>query len=192
MEKGKVIILSAPSGSGKTTIIHHLLEKDFNLHFSVSATNRAPRNHEVHAKDYFFLSTEDFKKKIHNNEFLEWEEVYPERFYGSLISEVDKHLENGRNVIFDVDVIGGLNIKKHYGQQALAIFVQTPDLNTLEKRLRTRNADNESDIQKRLEKATWEMKFANDFDFIIINDNLQDSLIKAETIVQNFLSKNHH
>ena len=187
MSDGKLVIVSAPSGSGKTTIIRHLMEKDFNLHFSVSATNRAPRTHEVDGKDYLFLSTDAFKSKTENNEFLEWEEVYEGRFYGSLKSHVNQMLSEGKNVIFDVDVVGGLNIKKYYGDKALAIFIQLPSLTTLEMRLRQRGTDDENDIMHRLEKATWEMKFADKFDAILINDNLPKCLKDAENLVSEFL-----
>ncbi len=187
MKKGKVLIFSAPSGSGKTTIIKHLLNLDFNLHFSISATNRQPRGKEIHGKDYFFLSTEEFQAKIKNQDFLEWEEVYEGRYYGSLKSVVNTKLEQGQNVIFDVDVVGGVNIKKHYQNDALSVFVQTPDLGTLEKRLRSRNTDNETEIKKRLEKAAWEMGFAPKFDYILINNTLEAALNEAEQLVKKFL-----
>lgn len=189
MSEGKLIVISAPSGSGKTTIIRHLMERDFNLHFSVSATNRAPRTHETHGVDYLFLSTETFKSKIKNNEFLEWEEVYKGRYYGSLKSQINQMLTKGQNVIFDVDVVGGLNIKKYYQEKALAIFVQLPNLDTLEMRLRHRGTDNEDDIKDRLNKAAWEIKFAEKFDAILINNDLKKSLLDAEILVSEFLNK---
>ncbi len=187
MSKGKLIIVSAPSGSGKTTIIHHLMEQDLNLHFSVSATNRPARKHEKHGIDYHFLSTEEFNQHIDNDEFLEWEEVYEGRFYGSLKRVINELLNEGKNVIFDVDVVGGLNIKKYYQEEALAIFVQLPSLETLEMRLRQRGTDNEEDIMNRLEKAAWEMNFAEKFDKVLINDKLEKCLQDATDIVSEFL-----
>jgi len=189
MSEGKLVIVSAPSGSGKTTVIRHLMDQDFNLNFSVSATNRDPRAHEVDGKDYLFLSTDAFQSKIKNNEFLEWEEVYKGRFYGSLKSHVDQMLSEGKNVIFDVDVVGGLNIKSYYKEKALSIFIKLPSLETLEMRLRQRGTDDENDIMSRLEKATWEMNFAEKFDVVLINDNLQKCLKDAENLVSEFLNK---
>ena len=189
MKSGKVLIFSAPSGSGKTTIIRHLMEQEFNLHFSVSATNRPPRGKEIHGKDYFFISTEEFRDKIDKDHFLEWEEVYEGRFYGSLKSVVNDKLAEGKNVIFDVDVVGGLNIKKYYGDQALAVFVQPPGLEALEMRLRQRDTDKEEDILNRLEKAAWEMNFAEKFDYILINDKLPKTLKDAEKMIEDFLDR---
>ncbi len=189
MSEGKLVIISAPSGSGKTTIIQHLMEKHFNLHFSVSATNRPAREHETDGKDYLFIATETFHSKINKDEFLEWEEVYEGRFYGSLIAHVNQMLSEGKNVIFDVDVVGGLNIKKYYQEQALSIFVKLPSLETLEMRLRQRGTDNETDIMNRLEKAAWEMNFAKKFDAILINDSLQKCHKDAEKLVSDFLHK---
>ena len=187
--KGKLIIFSAPSGSGKTTIVHHLLKTNLNLQFSISACSRKKRVNEVHGQDYFFISPSDFKKNISNNEFLEWEEVYPDHFYGTLKSEVEKLRELGHNVLFDIDVMGGLNIKKQFGDEALAVFVMPPSVKELENRLRNRNTDSEEKIIKRVEKATYEMGFAHQFDIVLLNDHLEKSLLEAEIIVGNFLSK---
>jgi guanylate kinase len=162
--KGKLIIFSAPSGAGKTTIVRHLLEKNLNLEFSVSATSRAPRPNETNGKDYYFLTEKEFKQKIENNEFLEWEEVYKGIYYGSLKSEVERIRNLGKNVIFDVDVVGGLNIKKFYGDEALAIFVQPPSVEELRKRLISRSTETEEKIQMRIAKAEHELSFAKQFD----------------------------
>lgn len=184
---GKLLIFSAPSGAGKTTIVKHLLTQNFNLEFSISATNRPMRENEVNGKDYHFLSTEDFQNKIKNNDFLEWEEVYKGCFYGTLKSEVDRITENGNNVIFDVDVVGGLNIKKYYEDKALAIFIQPPSVEELENRLRSRSTDSEEVIRNRVDKFIYELSFANRFDTIIVNDKLEDALNEAEETLRKFL-----
>ncbi|MDD3860383.1 MAG: guanylate kinase [Bacteroidales bacterium] len=184
----KVLIFSAPSGAGKTTIVQHLLGiKEFNMSFSVSACSRQKRQNEVHGRDYYFLSVEKFKEKINNNEFLEWEEVYTDHFYGSLISEVERLSAEGKNVVFDVDVKGGLNIKKHYKENALAVFVMPPTIEELEKRLIARSTDNSEAIKTRIEKAKYEISFANQFDVVIINNELNTALSEAENIVRDFL-----
>ncbi len=187
MEEGKVIIFSAPSGAGKTTMVRHLLSKDHSFAFSVSATSRKPRCNEVNGVDYFFLTAEEFKAKIANNEFLEWQEVYPDNFYGSLKSEVEKILSSGKNILFDVDVVGGSNIKKHFGHRALALFIQPPSIIELEKRLIARSTDDKEVIRKRIEKAERELAYAPLFDVIIINDTLQHALQEAEERVATFL-----
>ena len=187
MRRGKLVIFSAPSGAGKTTIVRHLLTERNDLKFSVSATSRAPRAGETNGKDYYFISVEEFRKKIDNNEFLEWEEVYPGTYYGSLKSEVEENISNGWNVIFDVDVVGGLNIKNHFGKEALSIFVQPPSLSVLEQRLRFRSTETEEKIRTRLEKAATELSFAAHFDVIIINDRLDHALNEARKIVSGFL-----
>jgi len=184
---GKLLIFSAPSGAGKTTIVKHLLTQNFNLEFSISATNRPMRENEVDGKDYHFLSTEDFQNKINNDDFLEWEEVYKGCFYGTLKSEVDRITENGNNVIFDVDVVGGLNIKKYYEDKALAIFIQPPSVEELENRLRSRSTDSEEVIRNRVDKFIYELSFANRFDTIIVNDKLEDALNEAEETLRKFL-----
>lgn len=188
--KGKLIIFSAPSGAGKTTIVKHLLQQDFGLEFSVSATSRQPRSGEVYGKDYYFLSEEEFREKIEKDEFLEWEEVYNGIFYGTLKSEVERIRRAGKNVIFDVDVVGGSNIKKFYGNEALAVFVQPPSVDELKKRLQNRSTESEEKIKMRVAKAEKEMEFAGKFDVIIVNDDLPKALIKAENVISEFLSEN--
>jgi len=187
--EGKLFIFSAPSGSGKTTIVRSLLEKQLDLEFSISATSRPKRKNEIHEKDYYFLSVEDFKTKISNNEFLEWEEVYKDRFYGTLRSEVERIWSEGKHVIFDVDVVGGLNIKKSYPEKALSIFVMPPSIGELENRLKTRSTDSHEDIKTRVDKASKELTYANDFDLIIINNKLEKAILDAENSVRNFILK---
>lgn len=185
--KGKLIIFSAPSGAGKTTIVRHLLEKGFDLEFSISATSREARHTETHGKDYYFLSPEDFAKKVENDEFLEWEEVYKGTSYGTLKSEVERIRNNGKNVIFDVDVIGGLNIKKYFGDEALAVFVQPPSVEELRKRLTARSTESEDKIAMRVAKAEQELSFAPQFDVIIVNDDLEKAFEEAEKVLVDFL-----
>ncbi len=186
--KGKLIIFSAPSGAGKTTIVKHLLKKNLNLEFSISATSRAPRKNETDGKDYHFISKAEFQQKIENNEFLEWEEVYNGTYYGTLKNEVERIRETGINVIFDVDVVGGLNIKKYYGAEALAAFVEPPSVEELRKRLQNRSTETEEKIQMRIAKAEHEMSFANRFDVIIINSDLENACLEAESLVRQFLN----
>ena len=186
---GKLVIFSAPSGAGKTTIVHHLLEQDFNLGFSTSACSRDIRGNEEDGVDYHFLGIEKFKEKIDNDEFVEWEEVYPDQFYGTLKNELNALLEDGKNVIFDVDVVGGLNIKKHYGEQALAIFVMPPSLDHLRQRLEHRSTETQEDMQRRLAKAEKELDKADQFDCVLLNDDLEKAFSKADTLVSDFLSK---
>jgi guanylate kinase len=187
MKEGKIIIFSAPSGAGKTTVVRHLLSKNKNFAFSVSATSRKPRGKELHGVDYFFMTADEFKTKIKDNEFLEWQEVYPDSFYGSLKSEVDKTLNEGKNILFDVDVVGGSNIKKIYGHRALALFIQPPSITELEKRLIARSTDNKEGIRERLEKAERELAYSHLFDVIIVNDTLEHALQEAEDRVEAFL-----
>ena len=183
----KLIIFSAPSGSGKTTIVKHLLSKGFNLEFSISACNRLPRGTEVHGEDYYFLDTDDFRNKIKNSEFIEWEEVYTERYYGTLKSEVTRIWKKGNTVLFDVDVVGGVNIKKQYGDKAMSIFVMPPSVDELRKRLTGRGTDHTDEIEKRLAKAEEEMRYATQFDHVILNDDLDLAKEEAEDILTKFL-----
>ncbi|MFT4662533.1 MAG: guanylate kinase [Patiriisocius sp.] len=185
---GKGIIVSAPSGAGKTTIVRYLLAQDLNLSFSVSATNRKSRGEEVHGKDYYFLDTDDFKSKIMNGEFLEWEEVYENQFYGTLNQELERIWSLEHQVIFDVDVIGGINLKKKLGEKALSIFIQPPSMDVLENRLRSRKTDSLEQIEKRLAKANVEMKESINFDVVIVNDELDKSCAEACEIINQFLS----
>lgn len=186
----KLIIFSAPSGSGKTTIVRHLLSlKKLNLAFSISATSRAPRGEEQHGKEYYFLSADEFKERVQHNEFMEWEEVYTGCYYGTLKSEVERLWAMGKNVIFDIDVAGGLRLKQQYPEQTLAVFVEPPSLIALEERLRNRKTETEEKIQMRLNKAEQEMATAHQFDVIIKNDNLQQALQEAERIVTDFINR---
>jgi len=185
--KGKLIIFSAPSGAGKTTIVKHLLAENFGLEFSISATSRAKRHTETDGRDYYFLTPEEFQKKVESGEFLEWEEVYAGTCYGTLKSEVERIRNKGKNVIFDVDVVGGLNIKKFYGNEALAVFVQPPSVEELRNRLTGRSTDAPEVIEKRLQKAQFELSFAPKFDVVLINDKLEQALADAEKIVGKFL-----
>ena len=188
--KPKVVIFSAPSGAGKTTVVKHLLAmSEFNLSFSISACSRKKREGEVDGKDYYFLSADEFRKKIENNDFLEWEEVYADHFYGSLKSEVDRLTAAGKNVVFDVDVKGGLNIKKYYGENALAVFVMPPSVEVLEKRLRDRSTDSEEAIRTRIDKAVYELSFSEKFDVVLVNDKLDETFAKAEKLIGDFLKK---
>ena len=189
MKEGKLIIFSAPSGAGKTTIVKHILQCGLNFGFSVSATTRKPRGEEVNGRDYYFLSVEEFRSKIGNNEFLEWEEVYPGSFYGTLKSEVERICGKGENIVFDVDVAGGYNIKKLYGDRALAVFVQAPSIGELKRRLISRSTESKEVIQSRIDKAEQEMAYARYFDVILINDKLEDALKESEEKVRAFLSR---
>lgn len=183
----KVVIFSAPSGSGKSTIVNYLLSKDLGLEFSISATCRAPRGEEEHGKEYYFFSTEEFKRKIAEDGFLEWEQVYPGCFYGTLKSELERIWAKGHTVVFDVDVVGGVNIKEFFGDQALAIFVQAPSVEALRQRLISRGTDSAEKIEERVAKAEYEMTFADKFDIVVVNDKLEDALAQAEKAVRDFL-----
>jgi len=186
---GKLIIFSAPSGAGKSTIVHHILTCGFNLEFSVSATSRAPRGNEVHGVDYYYLTPEEFRAKIRKNEFLEYEEVYPDSFYGTLRSEVDRITGEGKNVVFDIDVLGGINIKKQYDEQALALFIAPPSIEVLHQRLVGRGTDTPEMIAKRIGKAEFELSFAPQFDRVVVNDDLDKAKNEAEQIIRKFLGK---
>lgn len=189
MSKGKLIVFSAPSGSGKTTIVRHLLnKKELNLEFSISATSREKRGKEIHSKDYYFLSAQEFKNKIKNDEFLEWEEVYRDNFYGTLKTEVERIWALGKHVIFDIDVSGGLRIKRKFPEQTLAVFVKPPSIDELKIRLKKRKTESEDKINMRIAKASAELATAPLFDVIIENDYLEKALEEAETVVSKFIN----
>ena len=189
-EGGKALIFSAPSGSGKTTIVHHLLKTNNDLGFSISASTRDKRGRkEVDGKDYHFLSPEEFKLKIDANEFIEWEEVYAGNFYGTLKSEIDRIWADGKNVIFDVDVKGGINLKKYFGEKALSIFVKVPSLEILAERLRERGTESEESFSRRLFKAKFEMSFQDKFDVVLLNEDLSTSLAEAQRLYESFRAK---
>lgn len=185
---GKLVIFSAPSGSGKSTIINFLLKQGLDLHFSISATSREPRGNEKHGVEYYFLSPEEFKSKIAANEFLEYEEVYTDKYYGTLKSEVERLLTNGNNVVFDVDVVGGCNIKQYYGDRALSLFIQPPGIDVLRSRLEGRGTDSPEVIESRLAKATYEMTFAPKFDRVIINDEIETAKAETLQVIRAFLN----
>jgi len=187
MTEGKLIIVSAPSGSGKSTLVHYLMEQGLNLAFSVSCTSRAPRGQEQHGVDYYFLSPEEFRQRIANDEFLEYEEVYTDKFYGTLKSEVERLSSEGKTVVFDVDVKGGVNIKKFYGERALSLFIQPPSIEELSRRLHGRGTDTEEVIQQRLSKASYELTFAPQFDQVIVNDQLEVAQQEIYQVVSDFL-----
>lgn len=186
---GKLIIFSAPSGSGKSTIINHLLQQDLNLAFSISATSRPPRGTERDGVEYFFLTPDEFRERIARGEFLEYEEVYPGRFYGTLKSQVEKQLAAGQNVVFDVDVVGGCNIKKYYGERALSVFIQPPSVEELRLRLVGRGTDAPEVIEDRVAKAEYELGFAPQFDVVVVNDNLEEAQQRTYDVIRNFLNR---
>jgi guanylate kinase len=183
----KLIIFSAPSGAGKSTLVRYLLAQGLDLRFSISATSRLPRGDEKNGVEYFFLTPAEFRKRIANNEFLEYEEVYADKFYGTLKSEVDRILEKGSNVVFDVDCIGGLNIKKYYGRQALSIFVMPPSVEVLRERLEKRGTDTPQVIENRLAKAEYEMSFAPQFDVVVCNDDFDRAKEETVKLVTQFI-----
>jgi guanylate kinase len=185
---GKLFIFSAPSGSGKSTIVQHLMKQELGLAFSISATSREPRADELDGREYYFLSPEAFQERIGRDEFVEWEEVYPGKYYGTLRSELDRIWTSGKHALFDIDVMGGLNLKKQFDSNACAIFVSPPSLEVLEERLRARGTDSEASIRERLAKAEEELKFAPRFDHILVNDHLETVLKEAEALVKNFLA----
>ena len=186
---GKLIIFSAPSGSGKSTIISHLLKIFPNFEFSISATSRKPRGNEKHCVDYYYLSPDEFRERIENKEFIEHEEVYKDLYYGTLFSEIDRISEQGNNIVFDVDVKGGLNIKKQFGERALSLFIAPPSLEELHKRLKNRGTETPEMVDLRMSRAEYELSFADEFDVIIINDSLEKSVAEAKNIIEKFLSK---
>lgn len=188
--EGKLFIFSAPSGSGKTTIVQHLLQTDPRIGFSISACTREMReSKEANGKDYYFLSVDEFERRIQNNEFVEWEEVYPGRYYGTLRSEVQRIWDMGKHVIFDVDVKGGISLKEQFGDIALSIFVKVPSLEELEKRLTDRNTESAESLKTRVEKMKYESSFQDEFDVILINDRLEDTFAQAHKLVDAFLKK---
>jgi guanylate kinase len=190
MKDGKLIVFSAPSGSGKTTIVRHLLkQEELNLEFSISATSREKRGKEINGKDYYFLSAKEFKTKIKNEEFLEWEEVYRDNFYGTLKTEVERIWSLGKHVIFDIDVSGGLRIKRKFPDQTLAIFVKPPSIDELKIRLKKRKTESADKINMRIAKASAELATAPLFDVVIENDNLDKALNEAYNLVSNYLNK---
>lgn len=188
---GKCLIFSAPSGSGKSTIVNWLTKEhpELNLSFSISATSRPPRGEEKHGVEYYFLTPEEFKAKIEAGEFLEYEEVYTDRYYGTLKSQVEEQLRKGINVIFDIDIKGGINVKKFFGDNALSLFIQPPSVEELRKRLTGRNTDSQEQIEIRLAKAEYELSFAPQFDKIIVNDNLEDAKTETLKTLREFLKQ---
>lgn len=186
---GKLLIFSAPSGAGKSTIVNYLLEQNLNLSFSISATSRPARGTEQNGVEYYFLSPDEFREKIKNDEFLEYEEVYPDRYYGTLKSEIQRITDNGGNVIFDVDVVGGCHIKEHYGDKALSVFVEPPSIEALRDRLEKRGTDSAEVINDRIAKAEYEITFAPRFDVIIYNENLEVAKAEVLAVVSKFLQE---
>ena len=191
MKQGKVIIFSAPSGSGKSTIINWLMQEheELNLRFSISGTSRKPRGTEQNGVEYFFVTPEEFRQRIANDEFLEYEEVYADRFYGTLKAQVEKQLAAGENVVLDVDVKGGCNIKKIYGDKALSVFIQPPSVEALRQRLNGRGTDAPEVIEDRIRRAEFELSFAPKFDLVVVNDNLETAKQEAYTDIKGFLDK---
>lgn len=187
--KGKLLIFSAPSGSGKSTIINWLMQEhpELNMHFSISCTSRAPRGQEQNGVEYFFLTPEEFREKIQRDEFVEYEEVYTDRYYGTLKSQVEKQLEAGENVVFDVDVHGAVNIKKAYGEQALSLFIQPPSVEELRRRLTGRGTEKEEEIEKRIARAEYELTYAGRFDTVIINDDLATAEQETLAAINHFI-----
>jgi len=186
-DKGKLLIFSAPSGAGKTTIVRYLMSEIPGLEFSISAASRKARKGEKHGHDYYFLSADEFKEKIKENAFVEWEEVYKDHFYGTLYSEVERIRNNGKHVVFDVDVKGGVNIKNQFGEEALAIFVKPPSVEELKKRLLGRDTETEESLKKRLDRAVFELGFEDKFDVTLVNDDLDKAKTEAIKLVKDFI-----
>lgn len=189
MAQGKLLILSAPSGSGKSTLISYLLTQHLNLHFSISATSRPPRGAEQDGVEYFFLTPEEFRRRVEAGEFLEYEEVYTDRYYGTLKSQVERQLAEGQHIIFDVDVVGGCNIKEFYGDRALSLFIQPPSIEALRRRLEGRGTDTPEVIESRIQKAAYELSFAPRFDRVIVNDDLEKAKAEILSVVRDFLQQ---
>ncbi len=188
-KRGKLLIFAAPSGTGKSTIVGFLMQQGLNTHFSISTTTRAPRGNEQHGKEYFFITPEEFREHIQRNDFVEYEEVYTDRFYGTLKSQVENQLNDGQNVVFDVDVNGGMNIKKSYGDQALSIFIMPPSINELRLRLTNRGTDAPEVIEQRIARAEYEISQAGNFDKTVVNDDLQTAEEEVLAIVKDFLKQ---
>ncbi|MDG1262304.1 MAG: guanylate kinase [Flavobacteriales bacterium] len=186
-QEGKCVIFSAPSGAGKTTIVHHILQQNLPLAFSISATSRAPRPVERDGKDYHYMSVTEFKQQIDADAFVEWEEVYENQFYGTLKSEIERIWSEGKHVIFDVDVVGGVNLKTAFGDKAISVFVKAPSVQALEDRLRTRATETDESIARRIAKANMEMDFATEFDYVLINDDLETAKAEAFDLITTFL-----
>ncbi len=185
---GKMIVITAPSGAGKTTIVKHLLNiPEFELEFSISACSRQPRKGEIHGKDYYFMSVDEFRSEIEEDYFVEWEEVYHNHYYGTLKSEINRIWSLNKDIIFDLDVAGAMSIKRYYQEKSLTVFIQPPSIENLEERLRIRNLDSEEGIKRRVKKARYELTFANKFDKIVINDDLDKAKEEAEKLVREFL-----
>lgn len=187
----KLIVFAAPSGAGKTTIVRHLLESFQDLSFSVSATTRKQRPHEQNGRDYYFLSPSEFRRHIEQGDFVEWEEVYTDQYYGTLKSEIERLWKQGKHILFDIDVVGALNIKKTYPNETLTVFVKPPSMEILRQRLLSRKTEDNAAVLKRLEKADWEMTFENNFDTILVNDVLEEALATARTLVRDFIHSTH-
>jgi len=188
-KRGKIIIFSAPSGAGKTTIVHAVLQRIAFLEFSISATTRPKRTHEINGRDYYFLNEEKFRHYLDKGSFLEWEEVYPGKFYGTFFSEVERIVTHGNSAVFDVDVKGGLNIKKYYGSEALSIFIMPPGKDALRTRLMARATESSQEIENRLQKAEAELSFSNQFDQVVVNDDLAIAVDKVERYILNFINE---
>lgn len=187
--KGRLIIISAPSGAGKTTLVNYLMDKDLDLEFSVSATTREPRNGEENKRHYHFITGSEFRKRIRNGDFIEWEEVYRDQLYGTLKEEIERIFRKGKNVLFDVDVKGGIKLKNIFGHKALSVFIKPPSVGELEKRLILRGSDSPEKIQMRVDKALEEMKLAGRFDYIVVNDRLEQARKEIYTIIKNFIKR---
>jgi len=188
---GKLIIFSAPSGAGKSTLVQYLLGRGLDMEFSISATSRSPRGTEKHGVEYYFLTPDEFRQKIKDQEFLEYEEVYPNCYYGTLRNEIERITSQGKNIVFDVDVVGGLNIKENFGERALALFIAPPSIEVLHERLHNRGTDSAEMIEKRIGKADFEMTFAPQFDKIVVNDDLEQAKAEAERSIREFLNKKY-